>query len=378
MKKQLIFLFFFLISISSFAQNADSFISIKTNHGLHQKFGLKYPVTLEFKLFSGQDHIVVSKWNSKTKKWSQLQQKRKTNFFNGIETYRLDLPKKLLYVSVSFEDESDSIAIKITGPYGIKIPFKYIGFTKYYDNRAASIIVSADDWEYASKNSLSLKAFHIIRSLNLWLTLGVISSSVNDADWNELQAEFDSGFIEIASHSFTHPHIPYVDADPEIAGSKTKILMRTKFSGFFASNNQEFLYCWFEPYGETDSLILPILAKSNYLIDRSVQKYFDSMSNWNKDIQMYDRLGFSVEMGDDLISHSNITLLNDRFDYVFSNHGVYHLNIHPEKINWKNDGFAVQHLKYISNRKDAWYVSLGLLYVYNLTIQNSTVLMIRF
>jgi hypothetical protein len=367
-----------MISLYSTAQNADSFICIKINPELHQKFGLKYPVTLEFRLFSGQDHIIVTKWNSETKKWNQLQQKRKTNFFNGIETYRLDPPTKHLYVSVSFDDECDSIALKITGPYGVKIPYKYIGFNNYYDNRTAAITLSADDWEYGNKNSMSLKAFHIVRSLNLWLTLGIISSTVNDADWNKVQSEFDSGFVEIASHSFTHPHLPYINADQEIAGSKTKILLRTKLSGFFATKNQEFLYCWFEPFSESDDLNNPILSKSNYLVDCSAQKHFDSLSTWNKELQMYERMGLSAEIGDDLLTHSNITLLNDRFEHVLINHGVYHLNIHPEKINWNNEGFAVQHLKFISNRKDVWYVSLGLLYIYNLTIHNSTVRMIKF
>jgi hypothetical protein len=360
-----------------FAQSGRLYLNIKTNHLLHEKYGMKYPVTFGVKLKSDVLNPKVLKWDSRLKKWNHLKESSSLDFYNGIETFRLDAKNNMLYISVAYPDNIDSIAVRITDETEKETEFEFQGFTKYYDNRTAAITASADDWE-SGNNKSALNACKIFRENHIWLTLGIITNGINDSGWLELQSEFDSGFIEIASHSATHPHIPYQYAAFEIAGSKIKLLSGLSLSGYFANSDREYLYCWIEPYGEADSSLTSALSLNNYLIDRSVQKYFDSLSVWNKDKQLYERLGFSVEMGNDMPSHSNTMLLNDRFDYVFNNHGVYHLNIHPEKVPWDTASYAVQHIKYISNRKDAWYAGLGLLYVYNLTINNSIVSVIRF
>ena len=54
---------------------------------------------------------------------------------------------------------------------------------------------------------------------------------------------------------------------------------------------------------------------------------------------------------------------NGTYDSVIESNGIYHLMTHPNILEW-NEDFTWDHLEYISNKKNIWYVGFGHLYLY--------------
>ncbi|HQT90638.1 MAG TPA: hypothetical protein PL001_01265, partial [Candidatus Kryptobacter bacterium] len=77
--------------------------------------------------------------------------------------------------------------------------------------------------------------------------------------------QVDSGNVEVASHSRTHPNVPYADPPGEIGGSMNDILGSLTLPPPFSGGGREYVYTWIAPYGDYDSTVDSLLGVFGYL-----------------------------------------------------------------------------------------------------------------
>ena len=172
------------------------------------------------------------------------------------------------------------------------------------------------------------------------------------------------------SHSRTHPYVPYADLESEVVGSKEDIIEKLNLLNQNRSGSNEYVYAWVAPFGNYSEAIDTMTSKAKYLVSRMFTYDDIYFSNWNSDLNKFDPVGGSMEVGNSLYwGSTDINELNVTFDNAISSNGVYHLITHPNILEW-NKNFTWSHLEYISNRKDIWYVGFGHLYLYRF-ISNS-------
>ena len=343
---------------------------IITDGQAHIDYGLTYPVTYEFSIPQNSENLNAYRKYKDSHDWNLIEEKTSNDFFNGIEAVRFDYDGNIAYVSVGFSILSDTIYIKIENNINenTNAPFKRI--SEYYDNRQAAVTVTADDWaDYSNKKFI--EACQNFRSFNLWYSVGIITRWINDQNtWNAIQDQLDDGFIEVLSHSRTHPYVPYADLESEVVGSKEDIIEKLNLLNQNRSGSNEYVYAWVAPFGNYSEAIDTMTSKAKYLVSRMFTYDDIYFSNWNSDLNKFDPVGGSMEVGNS--SHwgsTDINEMNITFDNAIGSNGVYHLITHPNILEW-NKNFTWSHLEYISNRKDIWYVGFGHLYLYRF-ISNS-------
>ena len=337
---------------------------IITDGQAHIDYGLTYPVTYEFSIPQNSENLNAYRKYKDSQDWNLIEKKTSNDFFNGIEAVRFDYDGNIAYVSVGFSILSDTIYIKIENNINenTNAPFKRI--SEYYDNRKAAVTVTADDWADYS-NEKFIEACQNFRSFNLWYSVGIITRWINDQNtWNAIQDQLDDGFIEVLSHSRTHPYVPYADLESEVVGSKEDIIEKLNLLNQNRSGSNEYVYAWVAPFGNYSEAIDTMTSKAKYLVSRMFTYDDIYFSNWNSDLNKFDPVGGSMEVGNSSYwGSTDINELNVTFDNAFSSNGVYHLITHPNILEW-NKNFTWSHLEYISNRKDIWYVGFGHLYLY--------------
>ena len=343
---------------------------IITDGQAHIDYGLTYPVTYEFSIPQNSENLNAYRKYKDSQDWNLIEKKTSNDFFNGIEAVRFDYDGNIAYVSVGFSILSDTIYIKIENNINenTNAPFKRI--SEYYDNRQAAVTVTADDWaDYSNKKFI--EACQNFRSFNLWYSVGIITRWINDQNtWNAIQDQLDDGFIEVLSHSRTHPYVPYADLESEVVGSKEDIIEKLNLLNQNRSGSNEYVYAWVAPFGNYSEAIDTMTSKAKYLVSRMFTYDDIYFSNWNSDLNKFDPVGGSMEVGNSSYwGSTDINELNVTFDNAISSNGVYHLITHPNILEW-NKNFTWSHLEYISNRKDIWYVGFGHLYLYRF-ISNS-------
>ena len=343
---------------------------IITDGQAHIDYGLTYPVTYEFSIPQNSENLNAYRKYKDSQDWNLIEKKTSNDFFNGIEAVRFDYDGNIAYVSVGFSILSDTIYIKIENNINenTNAPFKRI--SEYYDNRKAAVTITADDWADYS-NEKFIEACQNFRSFNLWYSVGIITRWINDQNtWNAIQDQLDDGFIEVLSHSRTHPYVPYADLESEVVGSKEDIIEKLNLLNQNRSGSNEYVYAWVAPFGNYSEAIDTMTSKAKYLVSRMFTYDDIYFSNWNSDLNKFDPVGGSMEVGNSSYwGSTDINELNVTFDNAISSNGVYHLITHPNILEW-NKNFTWSHLEYISNRKDIWYVGFGHLYLYRF-ISNS-------
>ena len=343
---------------------------IITDGQAHIDYGLTYPVTYEFSIPQNSENLNAYRKYKDSQDWNLIEKKTSNDFFNGIEAVRFDYDGNIAYVSVGFSILSDTIYIKIENNINenTNAPFKRI--SEYYDNRKAAVTVTADDWADYS-NEKFIEACQNFRSFNLWYSVGIITRWINDQNtWNAIQDQLDDGFIEVLSHSRTHPYVPYADLESEVVGSKEDIIEKLNLLNQNRSGSNEYVYAWVAPFGNYSEAIDTMTSKAKYLVSRMFTYDDIYFSNWNSDLNKFDPVGGSMEVGNSSYwGSTDINELNVTFDNAISSNGVYHLITHPNILEW-NKNFTWSHLEYISNRNDIWYVGFGHLYLYRF-ISNS-------
>ncbi len=187
---------------------------------------------------------------------------------------------------------------------------------------------------------------------------------------SQYQEVIDDGFIEISSHSQTHPSAkPYEEKlVSEISGNKQDLIDYFHMPELFRKSGKEYVYTWVAPNGYRDDTIDSLLAEEHYLINRLYNGSYNAIADWNNDLQFFAPFGMTGEMGNTSWSStatSDTIELQNRFDNAYEIGGVYHFMMHPQSIDW-NERYGHQHLEYISGKEDVWYVALGHLYLYEL------------
>lgn len=367
----IIFITFFFTNKSSanslnlsVVHNRDMTI-ISVDNQTHIDYGLSYPLTYEFNLPVEIENLKAYRKFRTEDNWELMEEKTSDDFFNGIEVIRFDYESNIAFLSVGFSSISDSIFLKITDFDQNNLDVEYLGTSEYYDNRKAVVTITGDDWaDYC--NTKFIQACTNFRSYNLWYSVAVITGSnwLSNNSWNDIQTQVDLGLVEVVAHSRTHPYIPYIDTEGEVLGSKQDLIDNLDLSGHNSSGENEYIYAWVAPFGEYDSAIDTMTSVGKYLISRLFYWNDNIFSDWDSELNKFDPVGASIEVGSSYYwGSTNIEELNNTFDNVIESNGIYHLMTHPNILEW-NEDFTWDHLEYISNKKDIWYVGFGHLYLY--------------
>ncbi len=147
--------------------------------------------------------------------------------------------------------------------------------------------------------------------------------------------------------------------DEEIGDSKTEIINNLDLPALNKKGSQEYVYAWIEPFGLTNPTITTKLGQYKYLADRSTD-YADTFAWWDSLNGVFNRIGTSL-----LVDYSNLTAANNQFDAVISAGNIYHMYMHPKDVNWATGSWVQQHLDYIKEKPNLWYVGFGHLYLYH-------------
>ena len=196
----------------------------------HQKFGLYYPVTYIFQIPAGSSNLTAQYRFSQTDSWVSLVNKTSTDFFNGVNAARFDYVSNVVYVSVAFASNFDSIFVRVLNGSS-EVPIEYLGIPQYYDNRRAVVTVTLDDF-MGNDTSSFVDANQILAAARIHYTVGI--ETATSPDWAAIQQLLNSGYMEVASHSKTHPctQADYVSIGYayQIAGSRADILANLTLS----------------------------------------------------------------------------------------------------------------------------------------------------
>ena len=350
-------------SLLSFQNNVRNELIITVEPQTHIDFGLSYPVTYELDIpHSSQNLNAYRKYNS-SQSWDLINRKTSDDFFNGVEAVRFDYDEQKAYVSLGFSSLSDSIFIKLEDSDGNFVSSSIVGISEYYDNRRAVVTITADDWADYCHDKF-IEACQNFRSYNLWLSVAIITGWTSG--WNDIQTQLTLGLIEPVAHSRTHPYAPYDDVEGEVLGSKQDIIDNLYLLNHNRSGLNEYVYAWVAPFGDYDESIDTMTSNGKYLISRLFNYNEDDFSEWDTDLNKFDPVGGSIELGNSYYwGSTSINQLNNSFNNAYDLGKVYHLITHPNILDW-NENFTWNHLEYISNRKDIWYVGFGHLYLYRL------------
>ena len=334
---------------------------ITIDQQVHLDYGLAYPITYEFYLPNQGDEFSAFLRYRFSDNWIEMVEKTSNDFFNGIEAVRFDYIDSKAYVSVGFSSLSDSIYIMFEdGENQVEAIFDRI--SPYYDNRDAVVTSTADDWADWCHEKF-IRTCRNFRAHNLWLSCAIVTNGVSADNWDDIQIQLDSGYVEAVAHSRTHPYVPYNDVEGEVAGSKEDIIGNLELPAHSRYGENEYVYAWIAPYGEYDEEIDSMVSASKYLITRLYYGGDHGFSDWNEDLSKFDPIGVSMEVGPLWIGTTDTSELNDTFDEVVNIGGVYHVMCHPNILEWDQE-YPWVHLEHISNRKNIWYVGYGHLQVY--------------
>ena len=335
---------------------------ISVHHQVHMDYGLAYPMTYEFDIPSENNDQVVSVRYRSEDEWTEMVEKTSNDFFNGIEAVRFDHGINRAYVSVGFSSISDSIFIMFHDE-GTPINVTFDKMSTYYDDRDAVVTSTADDWADWC-NEKFIRTCRNFRNHNLWLSCAIVTNGASPDTWNDIQIQIDSGYVEAVAHSRTHPYVPYGDIEGEVMGSKQDIIDNLELPIHSRYGENEYVYAWVAPYGEYDDEIDSMVSVSKYLTTRLYYAGEHDFSSWDEDLNKFDPIGVSREMGPLWVGTTDTNDLNSTFDEVVSNGGVYHVMCHPNILEWDEE-YPWVHMEHISNRKNIWYVGFGYLHAYH-------------
>ena len=335
---------------------------ISVHHQVHMDYGLAYPMTYEFDIPSENNDQIVSVRYRSEDEWTEMVEKTSNDFFNGIEAVRFDHGINRAYVSVGFSSISDSIFIMFHDE-GTPINVTFDKMSTYYDDRDAVVTSTADDWADWC-NEKFIRTCRNFRDHNLWLSCAIVTNGASPDTWNDIQIQIDSGYVEAVAHSRTHPYVPYDDIEGEVMGSKQDIIDNLELPIHSRYGENEYVYAWVAPYGEYDDEIDSMVSISKYLTTRLYYAGEHDFSSWDEDLNKFDPIGVSREMGPLWVGTTDTNDLNSTFDEVVSNGGVYHVMCHPNILEWDEE-YPWVHMEHISNRKNIWYVGFGYLHAYH-------------
>ncbi|MEA3336985.1 MAG: hypothetical protein U9R25_13820 [Chloroflexota bacterium] len=348
----------FIPLIDSFpASDFQPCFRISADSTAHADYGLAYPVTYQFRIPPGSSSLRIYRRFEPDGQWTLLAERTGEDFFNGIEAVRFDYTADKVFVSVAFGAESDDIYLTFVDPGGTPVPAVFEQITRYYDARAAAVVVTGDDeadWSHQYFHS----AYEAFTEARIWFTSAINTGMISGPGWADIQTYIDQGYVEPACHSRTHPWLPYPDYDSEVGGCSSDI--KEHLNPPFPKGSTEYVAAYIDPYGLSDSMLRSKLSQYGYLAERSVEHGVHTFAAWSETDGLFERIGLSI-CGDNRGS----AFLNSLFDTVGAQHGIYHLYIHPWRHDWSEGSAIRRHIDHIKGRKDIWYAGFGHLYTYH-------------
>jgi hypothetical protein len=340
---------------------------------IHIDYGVVYPLTYEFSIPNNISGLLAYKRYSTNEGWTPLEEKMSDEFFNALEVVRFEYDSNKVFLSAGFADSTDTLFLKITDSSYQNITITFNQISKYYDNRDAAVICSADDYADWNLNNF-LTTMQNFRNQRLWLSVGVNSGICSQATFNLLQQELDAGNIEVSAHGRTHAQGPYNDPYDEIVGCKNDLINFLDMPTLFRSGDNEYVYLWIGPYGYNDDIVESLLGQHKFLANRLYYDFIgtDSFPEWDDQYGLYHPFGVTRELGpvmEYFIGTGDSIDLNNAFDDAVSSGGVYHVMCHPSIIEW-NEAYTWSHLNHISNLNNIWYASVGQAFVYHFAQEN--------
>lgn len=343
-----------------FGNEQEECYKITIDANAHEKYGLGYPITYKFSIPSSLSNAKAYYKYSEQETWKEIPIREGTEIFNGVEAVRFDYKTNFAYVSISFDDVSNDIFLKITDENEANQEITFQEICKYYDNRRMVVVVSGDDLLNKEGRYKEFDDFcGVFREGNLWTTVGAITNSpkYGELDWEKVQNIMDKGMVEVASHS--RYHSKPAETWEEIYGSKQDIIENLNLPWQYKKGDKQYVPAFLEPYSTTSALQRQNLAKADYLADRDgLNKTLDySFTKWVEG-ELYDRVRCTL-----VIEKSTLEELNHNFDKKYKEGGIYHIMCHPNVIDLD---VVMQHISHIDEKiEDIWSVGFGALYMYH-------------
>jgi len=348
-----------------------SYFRLSVDPDKHNDYGFTYPITYQFSIASNSSSLEAYKKYAESAIWAEITRKTNEDFFNGIEAVRFDYDNNKVYISVTFRDGRDEIFLKIVDEWGNSV-VTYDGIPKYYDNRDAAVVFSADDWCGNSFIDLRFReACDMFTSKRIWLSAAVITQGFRNNPiwgdqpppiWSHIQHKIDKGYVEIVGHSRTHPHVPYDDYDFEVGGCKDDIVDNLDLPSLYKKGTYEYVWGWTAPYGNNNDTLRNKLGQYKYM--SNVAGWWDTgygdFPDWDSGNGLYEewnRWGY--------IEFETLSSLNSQFDGRVNAGKIYHIGFHPQKLDFFSGSKIDQHTDYIKGRTNLWYVGHGALMIYH-------------
>ena len=400
MKLQKLFPVWFMIvlGMASFVFGSPCF-SVSIDKAGWEKFGFQYPATYVFKVDGITADWAIKRRDAGVDTWSPIEKKSQDDFFNGVECVRLDQAAGKLYVSAGFKG-AHTMELKCAG-FGSVV---FEGMSKYYDHRKATFTLSNDNWgcnpwghpgapwrgptDDASDNYQA--SLHVCRSFHLPLSIAINSRSAGSNEmWAIMQQELDRCDFswEPAVHGWTHPK----NADGykkhgyrnEIMSCREDILQHLKNIPYGQYVFEHILTCGYEDdeIQRIDDGEFIFLRGFNWLDNPDSHDY----ETWNAKYRFYGIGGLNTKGYDRWLEGrepkgryyaEDVANANAVFDRVYQMGGIFYGLWHPDRfknsviydprpgVEGKEGSTLMQHLAYVANRKDVWYVANGWLYCY--------------
>ncbi len=372
-----IYLNIYSFSFISVNQENDQVISI-IDTDYHMDYGFKIPLTYKVQFNSESTNLFAQFKYSYINDWEVIKEYNKEDFFNNEIAVRFDYENKFAYISIPYGESTDTVFIRIVDQNEQKVGITFLEITKFYDNRDMAVIGSADDMAEWSRTKFNTSIKHT-RERNLWLTIGINPDGCNSTTWYFIQRQMVLGYVEPASHTNNHPNPNQYghygadkkyDYEYEILNSKEKIIQNLQMTDLFSCKGRRYVYTFIAPNGYTDNIIDSLVGAGKYLVNRLYYPGYYGFSEWDSVKNSFYPIGVGVAIDPPReqlgwgIGCNNLDSLNAAFDYALSKNTVYHFMFHPNVVEW-DKAYTLEHLDYISNRKNVWYTSVGHLYLYH-------------
>jgi hypothetical protein len=341
----------------------------------HARYGLSYPVTFVFAIPQGSHNLTAQYRHQQSDAWQVLPNRQAGDSFNGVLAARFDATQWRAYVSAAFTTTSDTLYLRVVDESATPIVLNYQGMARLYDNRAAAVTVSLDDWADFMIDPIDY-ATSLLADLGLYHTVSVITGGVTE--WNRLQQRINTGYTEAAAHTRVHPcdaqgYSDYGGYDAQINGSRLDLLSNL-------SVPQVSVFA--QPCGYEDSGVRQAVVNAQFLVDRDYETNPGvgqiDFAPWSADgayAPLFPTYVVYVVPGrwENGGSPADLAEANAAFDTTYAASGIYHFTDHPSFALWQPNSYLHQHMQYIAGRSDVWYVSLGALYQYHFVQERNVV-----
>ena len=275
---------------------------------------------------------------------------------------------------------------------------RYNGITRFLDGTRTVVSGTLDDSSAAVPKAIDAMDAHGIKA-----TIAVSTQSGAIAElWPRLRAAVANGH-EIGSHSRRH-QCQWPDTESFCRGAYTMDEIEGSRDDILAQTDQQHVWTWVYPCGNCNGyeFVHRRLRQAGFLVARNYPDEIHGghlvpdLQGWPADpynaafTQSVQRQGGIAPAG-----RTDVALLNRKFDQIHpdpkaaasgrggrggrsgatvppSETGIYQFMTHPSLLDFGADGFWEQHLAYIGNRPDVWYVPLGPLYAYQ-TVRERTI-----